>query len=340
MKKQAQKPKLGQAPLVTPIKMQVRRPSFPFPAFPRVVSIIAVSAIIAHIVSVYLLLRLFDQKHSAVYPFNLPHPGGRLRLKDVVLGNDKRSAREFFFNHLDDFCNECDFEFYRRYLRRIPCCNSGADFVIGGLNEGDLSDVFLERCTGHIHGFEIQKHYFEQLLLKYAAVKRRITVNFKGMSNKVGEAPVTGELGGAGLYTSWTHPHSKKEYSWDGTTTVPVVDISSYLKERVIQNVCVAVFDVEGHEPQAIQGITQGFIVPFLVYEVGGAHADQRSSSTWSQTNIAEYLQKLGYLLFMMGKRGLLEVEPSFFTEAAAWDEGFGRVVNGNVMAIHKSAIL
>ena len=165
MKKQAQKPKLGQAPLVTPIKMQVRRPSFPFPAFPRVVSIIAVSAIIAHIVSVYLLLRLFVQKHSAVYPFNLPHPGGRLRLKDVVLGNDKRSAREFFFNHLDDFCNECDFEFYRRYLRRIPCCNSGADFVIGGLNEGDLSDVFLERCTGHIHGFEIQKHYFEQLLL-------------------------------------------------------------------------------------------------------------------------------------------------------------------------------
>ena len=181
--------------------------------------------------------------------------------------------------------------------------------------------------------------YFERLLLKYASEKRRIKVNFKGISNQNGDAPVTGDMGGAGLYTSWTHPHSKREYKWDGHTRVPIVDLSSYLADHSVKDVCIAVFDLEGHEPQAIQGLTGEYIPPFIVYEVGGANVDQRSSSTWSQADIAKYLNKLGYRLFMIGKHGLLEVVSSFFTEAAAWDEGYGGVVSGNVMAIHAEAI-
>lgn len=69
--------------------------------------------------------RFHPQDGKITYPLNNPHPGGKFGLESIAIANDKRFAKDYFFGHLADFCNECDFDFYRKFLRRIPCCKAG-----------------------------------------------------------------------------------------------------------------------------------------------------------------------------------------------------------------------
>ena len=66
-----------------------------------------------------------------------------------------------------------------------------------------------------------------------------------------------------------------------------------------------------------------------LQYELGGTWTEGSSRHTgepWSQRDAGKYLEGLGYELYMIGSCGWLNVPSEVFE---------GRVVGGNVMAMH-----
>ena len=230
----------------------------------------------------------------------------------------------------DFFCNKCDHDFYNTVLKMFECCQDPyATFLMGGLNNGALADVFLTECKGTIHGFEIQETLYEKLLLKYAS-ETRIQISNVGMSSREDELPITGGGEGAGTYTNF-----RNETTWDGRRVARVIDLDSYIKENNIQNICMIHIDVEGHEPQVIQGLhINKNSVPIITYELGGTWVDSRHESSWSQQDTAKYFIDHGYKLFLIGKNKMMEVNDLFFQKAQGLNEGFGTFVQGNLLAL------
>lgn len=228
------------------------------------------------------------------------------------------------------FCNKCDHEFYNKSLALFQCCHDpDAVVLMGGLNEGALADIFLSQCQGHVHGFEIQVDLYEKLLLKYASEKR-IHISHMGLSREKASLPVTGGGEGAGTYTSF-----RNRSTWDGNHVARVTDLWSYIEENRLQNICMVHIDVEGHEPQAIQGLQISKTrIPVITYELGGTWVDSRHESTWSQTDTAKYFIQHGYRVHLIGKDKMMEIDQSFFEKAKGLNEGYGRFIQGNLLAL------
>ena len=265
----------------------------------------------------------------------------RISLENFVIKLENETPANYYDSHVDEFCNKCDFEFYEAFLPTISCCHSGtAAFITGGLNEGALADLILRKCSSPLHGFEIQKGLFEMLVLKYSKLLSRVTVNNLGLSNINSDAPMTYVDGGegTGLFTNF-----RNTSKWDGITTIRTTRIDDYITQNKIQEVCMVLIDVEGHESEALQGLSlheNAESTPILVYELGGTWQDSRHTSSWTQADAALYLANLGYRLFLIGSSSLLEVDDLFFRQSRTLDEGFGNFVQGNLLAIHRSRLL
>lgn len=242
----------------------------------------------------------------------------------------RTDPHDYYDNHKDYFCNKCDHDFYRQVLKVFECCeNPEANFLMGGLNNGDLADIFLSECKGNIHGFEIQKDLYEGLLLKYAG-ESRIFISNQGMSSRKDKLPVTGDGEGAGTYQTF-----RNITTWDGKRVARVTDLASYIDENRVEKICMVHIDVEGHEPEVIQGLQLNKNrIPVVIYELGGTWVDSRHESIWSQADTAKYLIQHGYSLFIIGKSKMMEIDDKFFERAKGLNEGFGNFIQGNLLAL------
>lgn len=73
-----------------------------------------------------------------------------------------------------------------------------------------------------------------------------------------------------------------------------------------MREVTYALVDVEGHEVPAIQGMrleTNAAVFPVFQYELAGTWVDERHATNWTQYDLALYLERLGYKLFLIGMR-------------------------------------
>ena len=242
---------------------------------------------------------------------------------------DKRRGSKQKSLDKNSYGNKCDFKMLPLLLRE-GCGEEKLNFIVSGMNEGQLTDVLLKSCSSaYVHGFEIQSKVYEGLLLKYASSKN-VFVNNMALSNRKGELPVTGSGEGAGVYNTFrniTH--------WNTKTTVPSINLAQYHPDNKFD---LVVIDVEGHEPEVIQGmqLELNFLrYPIIMYELGGTWADSRHSSSWTQYHMAMYLDQLGYGLYLLGCEDVLPVDKTFFNSSELLqDEGFGPFIQGNVIAV------
>lgn len=234
----------------------------------------------------------------------------------------------------EDFCNKCDFELYATMLPKLPACRGGV-FIIAGMNKGDLADLVLKTCQhSTVHGFEVQNSVYEHLLRKYALQSDRVVLNFMGLADSVHNMPVSGGAETAGIRFKWDRANE----TWNGVSTVTTIGLAEYVKIANLQDIALMVLiDVEGHEPKVLQGMNlyrYRSTFPIFAFELGGTWMDDRNPSTWNQSGTAQFLTDLGYDLFLIGRRGLMEVSARFFAHSRVHNEGTGFFVQGNVLAV------
>jgi len=212
------------------------------------------------------------------------------------------------------FSNKADHavssELIRQYLLSV---NKPFRMFVVGVNSG--SDVYnllrhrwFDVSRAEIFGWEANPDVFKQaaqLLSKFTIVK----LYNKGVSDHAGEMNMTmieGSSEVGGLFSSkwsWATKHGWKVK----TTTVSVETWSAFLRSVQINFVPYSLIDVEGHEVHVIRGMEleiHADAFPLFQYEVGSTWADERHSQEWTQEEMADYLNGLGYDLYQMGAIG------------------------------------
>lgn len=242
----------------------------------------------------------------------------------------------FYSKNADFFCNKCDFDFYKKFLPTLSCCNDKNSIIItGGVNEGAMIDLLLDVCPKPvIHGFEIQNKLYETLLLKYSLLQRVRLYNLGFSDKSTKEASINGNNEMAGLYRTFQDQSPKNE-------TVSTVSLAEFVEDK--GNVCFSVIDVEGFESKVIQGMgLKENLKHFKIFafELGGTWADSRNPSSWRQQDACAYLENNGYNLYIIGKTNLMRVSRQFFAESKHFNDGSGYFVQGNLLAIHNSVKL
>jgi len=89
-------------------------------------------------------------------------------------------------------------------------------------------------------------------------------------------------------------------------TPIRTVSWADEAAARGVREVTYALVDVEGHEVPAIQGMrleTNAAMFPVFQYELAGTWVDDRHATRWTQYDLALYLERLGYKLFLIGMR-------------------------------------
>ena len=109
--------------------------------------------------------------------------------------------------------------------------------------------------------------------------------------------------------------------------------------------VLFVLIDTEGYEPKVIRGMGLERMenrkrFPCFQYELGGtwAREDNRHlRDKWGQLETAQYLESIGYKLFLVGADDWLPITSDFFREfnPITEDEGFGPFIQGNALALH-----
>lgn len=245
----------------------------------------------------------------------------------------------YYDNNSEYFGNKEDFTFYPLFLPTLDCCqNSSSSIIIGGLNAGQLLDVVLLSCPKvSFHGFEIQKNLYEYLELKYSSYPK-VYLNNMGMSHDSRTKHVSNTGEGSGLYKNFRGSAvTMSDY------TIKTISLSAYTLMHSIAKTCITIIDVEGLEVFVILGMhlkKKLELFPIFSLELGGtwAEKDGRNPSSWHQKHAAKYLLDIGYRIFLIGSKKLLEVNDSFFNRSKLLNEGYGFFVQGNLLAIHKSS--
>ena len=223
--------------------------------------------------------------------------------------------------------------------------------LIGGIHEGESLHSFLEACPStNFYGFEIQPS-------PYAASKKKFEMykNVQVLNLGFGEVEESGlTIGGpvglevAGIFST---QGSHWEYWGDQSETATVKPLSRWCDQNGIEKTAYVLIDVEGFEPKVLRGMElhrnsnqRRFSV--FQYEMGGtwAERDPRHGNDWSPREAAQFLNDVGYDLFMIGKYNWMFVVPEFFQESISWwgswppdsNEGMGRTINGNILALHR----
>ena len=216
-------------------------------------------------------------------------------------------------------------------------------FLIGGVNEGQFTENLLLLCPNiSVRGFEIQSSVF-------SSVQRRMEgkANVKLYNVGWGEHSESGlTIGGSEGHAGLFNPTGRFA-SW-GTQKdkASIVAMSQWCDQHNITRTAYVVIDVEGFEPKVLRGMLLEEIAnqkrfPHFQFELGGTWAarDPRHGGPqeWSQYEAAAYVDRCGYLLFLIGADGWLHVSPQFFENGPHMleEQGNGKFVQGNLLCLH-----
>lgn len=248
-------------------------------------------------------------------------------------------------NHEKLFHNKADFAAMGKLLSGTSLCNSKYPVLIGGVNRGQFTTEFLKNCPrAQINGFEIQPDMFEASKLLFAN-NPNVKIHNIGWGERLQSGlPISGKDGHAGIFTTiGTGRKSMKRQ----TNLANVTSVADWCIERGIDLSSYVAIDVEGFEPKVLRGMrldeTQNQArFPHFQFELGGtwARKDPRHGHEleWSQYDAASYLEKNGFKLFLIGQDEWMQVDPYFFKMSDhALDEGYGRFIQGNLLALHST---
>lgn len=282
----------------------------------------ALVLVLVPVISISVLLRMCQIQKVTIQNKCIRGQNLETEISAIHIDVYKRSVGEFD--------NKCDFALWPKLLNS-SICTRPVRFVVAGMNEGQLADVILRSCpSARVHGFEIQSSVYKRLRQKYRH-EPRVHVTNAAVSARSGVLPVVSGGEGGGVWKTF-----RNQISWNGNSTVASVSVADLLMGKV-SVVDFVIFDVEGHEVEAVLGLKLERYrrrFPVIQYELGGTWADSRHTSNWTQADMAEYLQQLGYELYLMGCTSLLQVSPSFFRNARVLNEGYGYFIQGNVLAV------
>lgn len=264
--------------------------------------------------------------------------------QDPLCLSEGESAAAYYKDNIRSFSNKADFLGVERLLtvaRAAGLCDSATRAIlVGGVNEGQLSDVVLQVCRGtSFHGFEIQRDVFrrakKRLRRDHGA---RVAMHRSAWSDTAAtKVAYSGEGETASLFVADEQDRIGDGARHDGVAAVTLADVADRLANS---SILYAVIDVEGHEPKVLRGMqleSHAKRFPLFQYELGGTwgHHDPRHGHDWTQERAASYLKDAGYELYLVATTGWLRITPDFFPVASFLNGGDGCCANGNVLAVH-----
>ena len=257
-----------------------------------------------------------------------------------------------------------------RAFAAASLCSRDYVVLIGGVNEGQLASHLLQECAVTAHGVEIQHELVKIARERLLQCCPSATVHHLGWSNRPQERVRVAAIGGyGGLYSAEQlaaavrpdgRPHIlsrhasdalQQEAEWEqvgrGSFTNTVA-LSEWVEEELgLDSILYVAIDAEGHEARIIEGMglederNRRRFAAFQ-FEVGGTWAERdprRAAPSWSLEDTANFLHHFQYDLYLIGENVYMRVHPQFFVEGAIHDEGFGRFVRGNVLALHREFV-
>ena len=228
-----------------------------------------------------------------------------------------------------------------RFLKDIGMNKKSSVILVAGANRGQsMRNILIEAPYVTLHGFEIQE--------KERREAARVTRHFE---NAIVHSAGWGEetkknipIGGSGGLAGFYNPKGQRGWILSGETG-ETVRLDEWTKENHLDQVLFVIIDTEGYEPKVIRGMGLERMenrkrFPCFQYELGGtwAREDNRHlRDKWGQLETAQYLERIGYKLFLVGADDWLPISSDFFREfnPITEDEGFGPFIQGNALALH-----
>lgn len=245
--------------------------------------------------------------------------------------------------HFKDKCDAKRAVVIREYFQRENLCNDDNHIVIAGVNKGQLSSVFLNKCEIALVGAEIQESVYQDVKARFRP-RTNVRIMHAGWSST---NTILGIIG-------WSET---ARLTWNlsiARTTVNVYTLPTFMREVGLYDIPInyLVIDTEGHESHIIYGMQleldqmQRMFNTFQ-YEVGEFWMDALPGYT--QYDIARHLEKHGYDLYLIGCSFWWRVNADFFMPRVGAINTPPRCnltpeltpvnklfVWGNVLAIHK----
>ena len=276
-------------------------------------------------------------------------------------GNDSakwsaKSATKQYKATKRHFGNKADFAAMLRVMSWIVTtgmCAPSTNFLVGGVNYGQLSRTALQRCGDlAFHGFEVQGDLIANTSSNLSAIGSHVHLHHLGWSDaETMNVTVTGKSGAgfSGLYRAtgrWAHLHPLGRAHLHPLGSVSTVTLSDWADRHHIDTITYLVIDVEGHEPKVIRGMKleqprNQRRFPLFQYELGGTWAEKdarHGNDLWTQQATALHLTEHGYWLYLIGEFHWLRIFPETFTQVEMGTSGNaknGFFLQGNCLALH-----
>jgi FkbM family methyltransferase len=213
------------------------------------------------------------------------------------------------------FCNRCDLDMQNEVLRAATAATATAEplhvFAVGTFDGADLERTarqpWFDSGRSTLHGWELQPQVYSEARRRMRALPETIASRVRLTNAAVGAESAVLQF----VETRGQTTHVQKMSRTDGRkaqdrTRIPSVSWADEAAARGVREVTYALVDVEGYEVPAIQGMrleTNAAVFPVFQYELGGTWVDDRHATNWTQYDLAVYLERLGYKLFLIGMR-------------------------------------
>ena len=248
----------------------------------------------------------------------------------------------------EKFSNSSDFHANKKLFRLLRQCANKSEFtvLIAGANQGQSMVNILTECPEiTLHGFEIQASERSKAV-KATNKFRNAIIHSKGWSDK---EDTNIKIGGSGGTAGFYDPQGQRGWKLSGETG-ETVRLDSWTRQNGIESTLFVLIDTEGHESKIIRGMGLENVenrkkFPCFQYELGGTwakHDNRNGNDKWDQIKTAQYLENLGYSLFLVGSDKWLPITSEFFrcnNNPLILDEGYGPFIQGNALALHSEYV-
>eukprot|EP01084_Bolivina_argentea_P034331 63536_1 len=228
----------------------------------------------------------------------------------IILDVPNSVSNQIYFNYYNMFCNGCDFAPIWLIVTALCAENLHFSMFVVGANYGGSTKNVLNACLQVNRNMHPTIYAFEAIPEIYAKFIYRIhqfnnsenvyTFN-NALSNEYNKSvEVHSNLGGGGGIHNNYRTDVMISRGYVQTTTFD--HVLHYKHNNNI--VDYVIIDVEGFEVNVIKGMkleTNYMKFPMIQIELGGTWVDARHATNWTQRDISQYLESLGYILFLLG---------------------------------------
>ena len=206
-----------------------------------------------------------------------------------------------------EFGDKCDHKATERLTSALDaaglCDSASTVFLVGGVNEGQLSKVILDGCKGaSLHGVEIQPQVFKKTSDLFGA-NENVHIYHLGWGSSEGMVGFAGSGQTAHLSENAT-----------GSEMVNVTTLLNFAALTKVEDVLYTVIDVEGHDLDAVAGMQLSVennrrIFSAFQIETSGYECSVDECATY---DAALAWERWGYELYFIGCKFWWRVNPSF----------------------------